>query len=93
MNFNRHLKIDYFRISIEIKCMTEKLIVIIIKMDYLKVPSKSTAVLLRSIVPTTDFTPYNSESISPRILIFAPVDFGYKITTYINFHQNQRCSG
>ena len=28
--------------SIEIQCMTEKLIVITIKLDYLKVPSKST---------------------------------------------------
>ena len=33
--------------SIEIQCMTEKLIVITIKLDYSKVPSKST-------VPTTD---------------------------------------
>ena len=28
--------------SIEIQCMTEKVIVITIKLDYLKVPSKST---------------------------------------------------
>ena len=34
--------------SIEIQCMTEKLIVITIKLDYSKVPSKS-------IVPTCDF--------------------------------------
>ena len=33
--------------SIEIQCMTEKLIVITIKLDYSKVPSKST-------VPTTE---------------------------------------
>ena len=33
--------------------MSEKLIVITIKLDYSKVPSKSTAVLLRSTVPTT----------------------------------------
>ena len=38
--------------SIEIQCMTEKLIVIIIKLDYSKVPSKSTAVLLSIAVPT-----------------------------------------
>ena len=35
--------------SIEIQCMTEKLIVITIKLDYSKVPSKST-------VPTYDGT-------------------------------------
>ena len=34
--------------SIEIQCMTEKLIVITIKLDYSKVPSKST-------VPTSDY--------------------------------------
>ena len=33
--------------SIKIQCMTEKLIVITIKLDYSKVPSKST-------VPTSD---------------------------------------
>ena len=43
---------DYFWMSIEIQCMTEKLIVIIIKLDYSKVPSKSTAVLLSIAVPT-----------------------------------------
>ena len=37
--------------SIEIQCMTEKLIVITIKLDYLKVPSKST-------VPTYENTSY-----------------------------------
>ena len=35
--------------SIKIQCMTEKLIVITIKLDYSKVPSKST-------VPTYDHT-------------------------------------
>ena len=35
--------------SIEIQCMTEKLMVITIKLDYSKVPSKST-------VPTYDYT-------------------------------------
>ena len=35
--------------SIEIQCMTEKLIVITIKLDYPKVPSKST-------VPTYEYT-------------------------------------
>ena len=35
--------------SIEIQCMTEKLIVITIKLDYLKVPNKST-------VPTSGHT-------------------------------------
>ena len=35
--------------SIEIQCMTEKLIVITIKLDYLKIPSKST-------VPTYGYT-------------------------------------
>ena len=37
--------------------------------------------------------PYNSKIISHRNLIFSIVDFGYKITPYINFHQNQRGSG
>ena len=32
--------------SIEIQCMTEKLIVITIKLDYSKVPSKSTCPLM-----------------------------------------------
>ena len=41
--------------SIEIQCMTEKLIVITIKLDYSKVPNKSTPVLLSSTVPTTEF--------------------------------------
>ena len=40
-----------------------------------------------------NFTPYYSKSISPRNLEFAPVGFGYKITTYTNFYQNQKCSG
>ena len=39
--------------SIEIQCMTEKLIVITIKLDYSKVPRKSNAVLFSSTLPTT----------------------------------------
>ena len=39
--------------SIETQCMTEKLIVITIKLDYSKVPSKST-------VPTYDYIATNA---------------------------------
>ena len=36
---------------------------------------------------------YNSKVIGHRNLKLSPVGFGYKITPYTNFHQNQRCSG
>ena len=45
--------------SIEIQCMTEKLKVIIIKLDYSKVPSKST-------VPTYEYNTLFFDIILPR---------------------------
>ena len=40
-----------------------------------------------------NFTPYNSKIISRRNLKFSRVGFGYKITPYTNFDQNQRGNG
>ena len=47
--------------SIEIQCMTEKLIVITIKLDYLKVPSKSTV----STYANTNATTYPILQLAP----------------------------